>query len=203
MPRVTNNNFIEEKNKLENQPLYLYTIYDFDGASNNKYYVNNKTDITFDLITYLSMNINHDRINQNTDGKVDTVKVTLSNISREIQALAETYDVRGKKVDIKLVFANELTDASCHVTESFYIDFYSANESNFIFSCSSKMDLMDINLPGRRFGRTYCSWKFKSLECGYSGTETKCSKTLDSCHGLGNRARFGGFPSIPLSRINL
>ncbi len=39
-----------------------------------------------------------------------------------------------------------------------------------------------------------CGFVFKSTECGYSGSETSCSKTYEGCH---NKSRFGGFRFIP------
>lgn len=41
-----------------------------------------------------------------------------------------------------------------------------------------------------------CQFKFKDGRCQYSGTETKCNKTLTRCQALGNVTRFGGYPSV-------
>lgn len=41
-----------------------------------------------------------------------------------------------------------------------------------------------------------CQFKFKDGRCQYSGTETKCNKTLSRCQALGNVTRFGGYPSV-------
>lgn len=43
-----------------------------------------------------------------------------------------------------------------------------------------------------------CQFKFKDGRCQYSGTETKCDKTLARCQALGNVTRFGGYPSITI-----
>ena len=40
-----------------------------------------------------------------------------------------------------------------------------------------------------------CGLVFKGTECGYSGTETTCSKTYDGCRNSG--APFGGFRFVP------
>jgi phage-related protein len=55
---------------------------------------------------------------------------------------------------------------------------------------------MNITIP-RRYIIRLCGWTFKSSDCGYSGSETDCSKTWERCGVLGNRARFGGFPFLP------
>lgn len=43
-----------------------------------------------------------------------------------------------------------------------------------------------------------CQFKFKDGRCQYSGSETKCDKTLARCQALGNVTRFGGYPSVTI-----
>ena len=62
---------------------------------------------------------------------------------------------------------------------------------------TSKFDVLDVNLPLRRYSRHFCSWVFKSAECGYDGGEAACDHSLARCKVLENVERYGGFPSIP------
>jgi len=189
--------FIQEKNKLENRPIHLYTLYDYDGLGNDLRFAAYDQDVVFDSKTYQKFPIRHDFVGENTSGEVDVLKIQISNISREIQSYLETYDLRGKRVSVTTVFANLLDDPTTFRQDTYYIDSYGANVETVEFNCTSKFDLMKTELPARKFWRNYCGWKFKSVQCGYAGAETHCNKTFQRCGELNNKTRFGGFPSIP------
>ena len=199
--RTINATFKQEKNKEGNKPIFLYTVYDYNGAGSNLYFAEYDTDIVFDGITYQRFPITHEPIGENTQGEINTLRVIISNISRLIQAYLEQYDFRGKKVSIKLVWANQLADTDAYIEDAGYIDSYTADQENVSFLISSKFDVLGVELPLRRYSRNYCSWEFKSTECGYSGSETSCDKTLQRCKALGNQVRYGGFPAVPTRRI--
>lgn len=202
--RSTDSQFTTEKNKSSNSPIWLYTIYNFDGANNNLYFCEWDTDITFNSITYTKFPIKHDFISNNTGGQIDTVRVTVGNTSRVIQAYLEANDFRGKKVKIQIVFANKLATPGAVLSDIFYIDSYTADSQAVSFSMSSKFDILNIEIPGRIFMRNYCSWKFKGSECGYSGATSTCNRTPQACKAMSggsNYTRFGGFPSVPTERI--
>ncbi len=203
MARDLNNTFKGEKGKQTNQPVYLYTIEDYDGADNDLNYVNYPTEITFDSVTYTRMPIKHDFVSENNDGNIDTVKVTVSNISRAMGIKLESYDaLRGKKVKIKLVWANQLDDADSYIEDIFYIKSVDVNQKDAVFTLKSKFDLNQINLPLDNYNRDLCRWKtFKGTECGYSGEETTCNRTKQRCIELNNIERFGAFPGIPRTDI--
>jgi phage-related protein len=136
--------FTTEKNKASNQPIFLYTIYDYDGSSTNLYFAEYDTDIKYPAITgitYIKYPITHDYVSENTSGEIDSVKVRISNVSREIQAYLETYDLRGKKVVIKIVFANQLADADVYLNDTYYIDSYTADQQVIEFTLSGKMEV--------------------------------------------------------------
>ena len=198
--RTVNSTTKSEKNKSANQPIFLYTIYSYDGT-NNLNLAEYDTNITFNSITYTRFPITHDFIGENTAGETEQIVVKVANVSRLIQSYLELYDFRGKKVVIKMVWANQLADTSACINHTFYIDSYTADENNVQFKLTSKFNVVDLKLPGRKYSRNYCSWKFKSTECGYTSAESECNKTFARCQALNNRLRFGGFPSIPSRRI--
>jgi len=200
MPRNLSNAFKIEKNKQTNKPINLYTIKEYDGADDLRF-AEYDSDVTYQGDVYSKFPLTHENISENTQGEIDHVTVTISNISRLIQGYLESYDLRGKKVIIRKVWANHLADTNAYTDSIYYIDSYVADESNVVFTLSSKFDVLDLELPARRYSRNYCSWKFKSVECGYTGVETSCNKTLQRCRELSNQIRFGGFPSIPTRRI--
>lgn len=197
MPLDSNNAFKQEARKRAIQPVFLYTIYDYDGAGSNKYFAAYDINVTFDGVEYQKFPITHDEISENTAGEIDSTKIQLSNISRLIEYYLQNYDLRGKKISIKMVFANLLDDPDAYIEFSNYIDSYTSNVKDVVFSVMSKFDIFNVQLPGRIFLKSHCQWIFKSTECGYAGAETVCNKTRSRCRELGNQLRFGAFPSAP------
>ncbi len=201
MPLDTGAAFTTEKNLQENRPIFLYRIHDYNG-SDDLLLTAYDEDVEFDSETYTKFPISHESISDNSQNEIDTVQARLSNVTREIQSYLELYDWRGKKVTITQVFADQLDDPDAKLVFVFYVDNYSANESEVLVTLTTKFDVLDVQLPLGLYYRSYCRWKFKSAECGYSGSETVCNKTKQDCKGAKNNyARFGGFPSIPQRRL--
>lgn len=193
--------FKSEKNKPSNQPIYLYSIEDYNGSVDLNL-AEWDTDITYDGVTYTKFPIKHDEIGENSQGEIDNFRVTVSNVNRIIQAYLEGYDLRGKKVTITLVWANQLNDTDANIKFIYYIDNYTATQDTVEFVLSSKYDIIDLTLPNGIYNRNYCRWKFKSTECGYTGAQTTCDKRKATCKTtMSNIARFGGFPSVPTGRL--
>ena len=200
--RDIDSTFKEQKNKETNKPVRLYTIYDYDGAGTNLYLAEFERNLTYDGQEYVKFPVSFETIGENTRGEIDAIKLTLSNVSRLIQGYLETYNLRDKKVSIKSVWLDHLDDTDAYLEDIFYIDNYTADQFNVVFTLLSKYDVLDLNLPSERYSRNYCRYKlFKGTECGYSGAETTCNRTLQRCREIGNTGRFGGFPSIPQRRL--
>jgi len=199
----TTTGFIQELNKETNKPIFLYTIFDFDDASHNLNLAEYKTDVTFDSVLYSATPINHDKISENAQNEIDSVRVKVSNVSRVIQNYLELYNWRGKKVRMRLVWANRLEYIDDKIDFTYYIDSYTANQDVAEFVLLPKIDVLSVMLPRRTYSRNYCQWKFKGTECAYAGTETACNKTQQRCQELENYIRFGGFPSIPSRQLTI
>jgi len=56
-------------------------------------------------------------------------------------------------------------------------------------------------LPAELYSRTRCRWRFRGPECGYTGAETECDRSLEACIARDNIIRYGGFPGIPLGLL--
>ncbi|MDD4980704.1 MAG: hypothetical protein PHC54_05500 [Candidatus Omnitrophica bacterium] len=200
MPLDANDAFKQETRKRATQPIFLYTIYDYDGAGSNKYFAAYDINVTFGdpPIEYTKFPVTHDEITENISGEIDNTKVQLSNISRLIEYYLQNYDLRGKKISIKMVFANLLDDPDTYIEFSNYIDSYTSNVKDVIFNIMSKFDIFNVQIPGRIFIKSHCQWLFGSVECGHTivGEET-CNKTRSRCRELANQMRFGAFPSAP------
>jgi len=200
MPRNITSDFRTQKDKKENQPIYLYEI---DGVPNDfKYLAEYDTDVVFSGHTYKKFPLKRSTITESRGGKVDTLRISISNVSREVQYYLENNDgLRGQKIRILQVWADHLDEPTNYIEDIFYIESTIAREHQAEFDLTSKFDVMEAVVPGRRLNRLYCQWIFKSSACGYSGAETSCKKTLDYCRTLNNQLRFGGFPGVPGSRV--
>lgn len=195
------NDFLVEKNKPVNKPIYLYTIYDYDGADNNLNFAEHNENVEFDSVTYTAFPITHDEISDNSQGQTPEIKLRVANISRVIEYYLNIYDLRGKKVLVRLVWKDKLDNADIKYDFVYFISNYTSNEKVVEFSLLPKVDMLGLVLPKRTYSRNYCQWRFKSDECGYSGAETECNKTKQKCKELDNYVRFGGFPAIPSKRL--
>jgi len=205
-PLDTNSNFKEKSRARSKQPIFLYTIYDYIGDGSDKCFAAYNQDVVFDGVTYTKFPITHDQITENTKGQIDSVKVQVSNVSRLIEYYLQNYDLRGKKVSIKMVYADALDDPDCYIEFSNYIDSYTSNVSDVVFTLMSKFDILELKLPSILWMRDWCQWEFASPavralgrgeECGYAGAETECNRTWQRCQALGNSRRFLGARAIP------
>lgn len=202
--KTTTNVFKAEKNKRANQPIVLFTLFDYDGAGTNLYLARYDVDVVFDGITYRKFPITFESIDENAQGQIDAIRITVCNISRLIQSYLEDFDgLRGKKVIIRIAWANQLADATAKLDYTVYVDTVTATDTDVVFTCTTKLDILERQFPGEIFLRTHCRYKkFKdATTCGYAGPETECNRTKQRCKALGNYRRFGGFPSTPTNRI--
>jgi lambda family phage minor tail protein L len=97
--------------------------------------------------------------------------------------------------------------------EIYYIDRKSAENRNLVeFELASAFDLAGVRAPKRQC-ITRCQWKYRSVECGYTGTNyfdvndvpipnslnDACGKRLNSCQlrfGSNAELPFGGYPGV-------
>lgn len=196
-----NSNFKGDKNKLINQPVFLYTIFEYDGV-NDLNLAESKENVIYDGVTYLAFPIKHDTIGENSQGEIDSIKISVSNVSRLIQYYLEAYDFGGKKVRIRMIFREHLNDPDACLDYVYFIDSYSANQDVAEFTLLPKTNVLSLTIPARNYSRNYCQWIFKDPDtCQYSGEGATCNKTKQACKGYGNYINFGGFPSIPTTQI--
>ena len=196
----TNQAFLDESRKRAKQPIYLYTIENPAGDGVDLNYAGWDTDIVFNGITYQKFPITHDEISENADGELPSTSAQISNISRLIEAYMQSYDLRGKKVTIKMVYANLLDDPDCYVEFSAYIDSYTSNVKDVIFTLMSKLSVLGVQVPIGIFSKRRCQFIFKDTYCAYAGAATECDHSRAACRALGNQQRFGGHPSIKGNR---
>lgn len=102
--------------------------------------------------------------------------------------------------------------------EIWYVDRKASESRDSVsFELASKFDLAGIMLPKRQVIANICQWKYRSTECGYTGSnywgindqpvttlaQDKCGKRLSSCKlrfGATAELPFGSFPGAGLTQ---
>lgn len=144
--------------------------------------------------------IEHNEISQTAEGRLSDLTVSVGNADRIIQKYIEEYDMVGKYVNIHQVFFNPYNvenPASVIYSFKFMIKTVNASSTQADFVLSLGIDYLQLSFPSRKMFAHYCSWKFKDpTTCGYTGSDTNCTKTWDACKAKSNQRRFGGFPGI-------
>lgn len=216
MPETIVGNYITEKNKPSNSPIMLYEV-TIPNPASILYLCEWDTNIVYPTSggnTYLPFPLTHEGIGTNALGEIDTVKVKLSAVDRIIiSTLAANNGLIGSKVVMKLVFYDQLADASANIASTFYIDSVETTEQEAVFNLTSKLDLYQVQIPARMFERDHCQWFFKQEGCwlwsggawtapvGFVNGGVECDHTMTGpvgCKYHVNSSRFGGFPAIPM-----
>lgn len=196
-----NADFTVKKNAQTNSLRRLYTVFDYDGAGTNLYLAEDSQNIVFGGITYIAFPITFDNVSENSNGEADQMQITVSNVSRQIEAYLQAYSFRDKKVTITYVFADALADSAQKYEETLYIDSYTSDAKVVTFTLSTKLDITQKKLPLKTVLSTHCQWVFKGGECKYAGVETTCDRTLQRCRQLSNTLNYGGFPGAGGKRM--
>lgn len=179
MPRETSSNFVAEKNAETNEPIWLYRIGVSDtpevSGESDLFYTNQpfpveyfKTDAGIDTPqTYEPAPIKHSGIGANMQGTIDSVTLTLSNVTRQAEAFIEARDaLRGRRVTIRQIFRDELDDPQAYVEEVYYVDSVPGSDPREAkFRLTTKMDVLNVRVPRRRYLRNYCQAIYKGAGC--------------------------------------
>ncbi len=184
-----------EKNKIANaRPwIILAEIYPGDGSVYR--IARNTEDVVFRGETYTAFPFELE-MTETSKAELPRLRLRVSNISRVFQYAVEiTQGGVGSKVIFKVVHAGHLDTAVPELEMQFQILSVTANAQWITFTLGAPNPMLQ-RCPRHRFLQDFCRWKFKSPECGYSGPQTSCNKTLAQCRAYGNEKRFGGFPSI-------
>lgn len=109
---------------------------------------------------------------------------------------------------VKITGTNPDEDTTAEFNDDIYYVDRIANENKEVveFELASPMDLTNVKCPRRQVIQNICTWEYRGVECGYSGSSyfdifnnpvgsaslDKCGKKLSSC-----KARFGQYAQLP------
>lgn len=171
---------------------HLIRLINYDGAGNNLYFCDLDEDYTHtDSNTYKAIPLQIGEITQGDDGKLNDIPLAVGNVDRAIEYYILQYELSGKEVAIETVY--QIGENKSSQIFTFNIKGIKANEDVATFTLGIGFDILKQTLPRRKVFANHCMWRFKSSECGYSGSATTCDKTYNGCKIKPN---FGGFPSI-------
>lgn len=164
----------------------------------------NTEDITWNSETWTAFPFTLDESKQTADGSIQGLAIRVSNVSRIVQQYVEEADgASGSIVILRIVYSENL-ELDAVLDEMFEVkstrcieEIVDDNVMMWVVFELGTESLFARCFPQDVFGRQTCRRDFKSVECGYSGAESSCNKTLARCIELGNQARFGNCPGIP------
>lgn len=193
-------NLITEKNKLASASAWIALLTVEINASTTLRLAANPTNVVFRGDTYNSFGLEIDEVTQDAKGGLHDLSVSVSNVTREISAYVELYDLRGARVMIQYVHSANLADDEAVVLEERYeIMSIHVKGSTFVTFRLGHDRISQHQFPSGRFLRDSCRWVYKSVQCGYAGGLAACDKILEGpngCRAHANVARFGAFPLL-------
>jgi len=189
--------FLAEAAKSTNRPIYLYEL-QFGAIL---YLTSCDVPITFPSSggqIYTPYTISHSDLNQENGQVAEQLSLSIGNADLEMSSIFAHEDLRKRRVTIKKVFLDLLSDYRDCMEWVFFVDTVTVEEEVCVFGCTSRVDVIHIKIPRRTFSDK-CPWIFKGTECTYpiSGPATKCKKSWDDCL-VTNKVTFGGFIAIPI-----
>jgi|GEM_PF-2441631 len=148
---------------------------------------------------YLPVGLTFDKVSADQTQEVKAFRLTIDNVGREFCSLASTVEIEGCEVHVLRAFRENLSaPESAQTVIVGRINSWAIGESEIEAEVQIPISLRQ-RVPRRMFW-PLCNWQYKSDECGYSGVQTACDHTLDTCKAYGNNGRFGGFPHLLKSR---
>lgn len=130
--------------------------------------------------------------------QLPTVQLKASNVNRMLQGIVEQYQgVVGAQANLYVLnTANPGGEPDLSTQMQVLETHCTAEMVTFSLGASSPMRSL---FPRFTYRANFCMWKYKSTQCGYTGTLPTCTLTLDGsngCQAHDNQTRFGAFRGI-------
>ena len=200
---------IQDKNSLSTSSVFLTLLeLQIPSISTNLRLVNNNEDIVYNSHTYLRFPFEIQEIKQSVNSEISSFVINISNVTNEIAQYIKAYDDYIKlnsyepiKVILCVVNSKDLSNTTPLQKIELILTNINMNLQQVSFTVSAK-NTYQIRVPKHNLKKS-CRFKFKSTQCGYSGDESVCNKSLARCKELSNSSRFGGFASIGNQGISI
>lgn len=154
-----------------------------------------------DGTTYTAAHIERGDISTSTDGDKETVSLKMSNKWQEWAAYVANNGakLKGCTCVIEDVFLDHLGEGTVWRFKG-VMDKLGMTISEF--TCTVTRDVVDYTVkgPAMDYGPT-CQYRYGDSRCQATNVNGPCDGTITTCEALGNIARFGGHPSIPMEMV--
>lgn len=137
-------------------------------------------------------------VTEDSKGELPQLSVKISNVTGSMQQYVEQYSGgTDATVILRVVHSEHLDNPVSELPDQhFTVKKTTADNYWVTFTLGPDYTLTQC-VPPNKYRKNFCPYKFKRIECGYSGVATECNRTLGRCRELGNSKRFGGEPGIP------
>lgn len=204
---------IIEKNRLSTENSWLTLLDVVLPDDTPLYLVCNNEDITFNSTVYTAIPFKIEPTKENSKGQIPTLTLSISNITRAMQTyIEENSGGVGSSVKVRVINNMDLSGSTD----------YSELEADFTVlgsNCDTQWAVFTLGagsplnkrFPLYRYLANHCRFQFNNLpgkeglspECGYSGVETTCNRTLSDCQARSNSSRFGGFLGLSKGGVRI
>ncbi len=147
---------------------------------------------------YTPFNFKMGDLKVSSDGSVPECEVQASNVMLVLQQTIEQYaGVVGASLDLYVVNTSNPAGEP-ELALSFQVKQSTSDAELVHFKLGASSPLRRL-FPLFYYRPNFCMWKYKSAQCGYTGTMPTCSHTIDGstgCIAHNNLVRIGTFPGI-------
>lgn len=191
-----------EKNKLNSNSVFLIALdITIPDVAETIHIINNNEDVVWNGTTYQAFPFTLDDIKETSSGEVSEFNLQVSNANNVIGTYVRQYDAYVKNngfeaidVTLSVINTNNLASATPEIQHKATLIKPTISREQVTFTLGG-VNAYNKTVHNRML-RNGCRFRFKSVQCGYTGSATECNKTYSRCQELNNQTRFGGFPLI-------
>lgn len=177
----------------------LYDVYYTDADA--LYLTDIKEETVYNGVVYAPAAVQSSGITYSSDGKLNDVTLTTGNLDRLMQYYLEQYEMMGRAVKIREVFADAEDVIKGSVVYTYRIKSAKVSKKQAVFTLGVGVDVLGVTVPGRKVYSNFCYNQFRDSNCKYAGTDSTCTKLFDDCIAKGNNQNFGGFPALVKAHV--
>ncbi len=175
---------IIEKNKLSTNTNWIILLEIALTTGETIRVCRNNDDITWDDETWIAFPFQMDDLSEQSANEVPQISIMVGNQTKAMQTYIENADGGiGAEVTIRVIYKYKDEDPTddAEIEMSFTCTGCTATSEWVTFTLGTGNPFRK-RYPKHRVFKNICRWKFKSDQCGYTGTSyTTCNKTLSDC----------------------
>lgn len=183
---------ILEKNKIASAEAFLIFLeIIIPGLAEHIRVVLNNEDVVWNSQTWVAFPFELEEVTESKT-ELPSLNIKVSNVNRVMNSYVEHANgATGSMVILRVVNSANLASDTPDVEETFSVQQITVDVNYATIKLGADA-ATTLRRPFWAYSCRNCRWKFKSVQCGYSGAETVCNKTLSRCKALSNTNRWGG-----------